>query len=88
MDSGQISTLLNNVGLVTAGGGFNWPNLIGGTLFGIIGFAAFLYGKKEKAFKPLAIGIVLMVYPYFVPNTVLIYIIGTALTTALYFWRD
>ena len=88
MDSGQISTLLNNVGLVTASGGFNWPNLIGGMLFGIIGFAVFLYGKKEKAFKPLAIGIVLMVYPYFVPNTVLIYIIGTALTAALYFWRD
>ena len=88
MDNMQISTLLNSAGLITGNGGFNWPNLIGGTLFGIIGFAAFMYGKKEKAFKPLTIGIILMVYPYFVPNTVLIYVIGIALSAALYFWRD
>ena len=84
----QISALLNNAGLVTAGGGFNWANLIGGLIFGTIGFVAFMYGKKERAAKPLVIGIALMVYPYFVPNTVLAYVVGIALTAALYFWRD
>ena len=29
-----------------------------------------------------------MVYPYFVSNTILAFIIGIALTAALYFWRD
>ena len=87
-NNGQITALLNNVGLVTGGGGLNWANLIGGLIFGTIGFVAFMYGKKERAAKPLVIGIALMVYPYFVPNTVLAYIVGIALTAALYFWRD
>ena len=87
-NNGQITALLNNVGLVTGGGGFNWTNLIGGLIFGTIGFAAFMYGKKQSAFKPLGIGIALMVYPYFVPDTLLLYVIGIALTVALFIWRD
>ncbi len=88
MDTTQITALLNTAGLMTGGGGFNWPNLIGGALFGIIGFSAFIYGKKEKSAKPLVIGLALMIYPYFIPNTVLLYLVGTALSAALYFWRD
>ena len=87
--SQQISTILNSVGLVAGGsGGFNWANLISGLLFGSIGFMAFMYGKKEKSAKPLIIGIILMVYPYFVSNTFWSYVIGIVLTAALYFWKD
>ena len=67
---------------------FNWPNIIGGLLFGIVGWYAFSYGRKEKAYKPLTIGLVLMVYPYFVSNTILLYILGVGLSSLLYFWRD
>ena len=91
MDKEQISSMMNLVGDTYGthgGGGFNWPNLIAGLIFGTIGLVAFMYGKKERAWKPLAIGIVLMVYPYFVPNTILSYAIGITLTAALYFWRD
>ena len=88
MDTTQITALLNTTCLTTASGGFNWPNLIAGGLFGIIGFAAFIYGKKQKSAKPMIIGLVLMIYPYFIPNTVFLYLVGTALTAALYFWRD
>jgi hypothetical protein len=85
----QLPGMLNMAGVTqNADGGFNWANLIGSILFGIIGWSAFMYGKKEKAGKPLGIGIALMVYPYFVSNTVLMYTIGVALTAALYFWRD
>jgi len=34
------------------------------------------------------IGIVLMVYPYFVSNALLTFAIGIALTAALFFWRE
>ena len=88
MDSEQVSSLLNNVGLVTGNGSFNWANLIGGTIFGTIGFMAFMYGWKQKAYKPLVIGAALSIYTFFVPNTILVYVIGIALTAALYFWRD
>jgi len=87
MDTSQITALLNTVGLMTGGGGFNWPNLIGNGLFSIIGLSAFVYGKKIKSAKPLVIGLVLMIYPYFIPNTVLLYLVGAALTAALFFWR-
>ena len=63
-------------------------NLLGGIVFGSIGFAAFLYGKKQASFKPMVIGIILMAYSYFVPNTIAIYAIGTALIFALFIFRD
>ena len=63
-------------------------NLIGGFIFGSIGFVAFVYGKKMSSFKPMLIGVALSVYPYFVPGTVALYEIGTLLTASLYFFRD
>lgn len=57
-------------------------------IFGAIGFAVFLYGKKNKLLQPLIIGIALMAYPYFISGTFLLYFVGIALTAALYFWRE
>jgi hypothetical protein len=74
--------------LITAGGGINWWNIIGGTVFSIIGWFAFLHGKKEKTWRPMVLGILLMVYPYFVSNTLLAFAIGIGLTAALYYWRE
>ncbi len=90
MDKEQLAVMMNTVSATygTPGGGMNWGNIIGGVIFGTIGFVAFMYGKKEKAYRPLGIGIAMMVYPYFVPHTVLLYMIGIVLCAALYFWRD
>jgi len=63
-------------------------NLIGGLLFSSIGLVAFAYGKKTSALKPMLIGASLIGYSYFVANTVLLYIIGAALTAALFIFRD
>ena len=57
-------------------------------IFGGIGFAAFLYGKKNKFFRPMIIGIALMTYPYFISGTFFLYLVGIVLTAALYFWRE
>ena len=40
--------------------------LFGSLLFGAIGIGVFMYGKKMVPYKPIVIGFVLMIYPYFV----------------------
>ena len=59
-------------------------NISAGILFGTIGFSAFIYGKKQTNIKALIIGVILMGYTYFVPNTIAVYAIGTVLTAALF----
>lgn len=62
--------------------------LFGSLLFGAIGLAAFVYGKKMALWTPMVIGIALMAYPYFVPQTWLIYTIGGALCLGLFVFRN
>jgi hypothetical protein len=54
-------------------------SLLWGLLFGSIGLGFFIYGKKQKAVVPLVCGLVLMVFPYFVSNTILLVVIGIVL---------
>jgi hypothetical protein len=63
-------------------------NLIGGMVFGSIGFVAFIYGKRLSLWKPMLCGIALMVYPYFIANTAMMLAIGALGTGALFFLRD
>ena len=62
-------------------------SLLWGLLFGSIGLGFFVYGKKQRAIVPLVCGLALMVFPYFVSNTLLIVAIGVALITLPYFIR-
>ncbi|MCB1054316.1 MAG: hypothetical protein KDD11_02240 [Acidobacteria bacterium] len=57
-------------------------------LFGVIGSAAFLYGKKNGKVVPMVVGGVLVVYPYFVSATWLLYGLGFVLTGALFVLRE
>lgn len=61
--------------------------LFWGLLFGAIGLGFFVYGKRQKAVVPLVCGLTLMVFPYFVTNTILLVAIGIALTVLPYFIR-
>jgi len=63
-------------------------NIVGGLVFSGVGFVAFMYGKKQGRFQLMLIGGILMVYPYFVPNTALLYLTGSLLTAALFAARD
>jgi len=62
--------------------------LFASLLFGVIGFAAFRYGKKYGSWPPLAIGLLLMVFPYFVSQTWVIYAVGGVLCGGLFVLRD
>lgn len=65
----------------------NASTLLWGMLFGSIGFGFFLYGKKQRAIAPLACGLALMAFPYFVSGTVLLVLIGAVLMAIPYFVR-
>jgi hypothetical protein len=67
---------------------FSAANLIGRTVFGAIGFVAFVYGKRMSLWKPMLIGIALMVYPYFVSDDKIMIVIGVFGSTALSFVRE
>lgn len=68
--------------------GFSIWGLVISFLFSGIGFIAFMYGKKNTEFKPMLIGIALMIYPYFLRSTLTLTLVGIALTAALYFFRE
>jgi len=67
---------------------FSGANLIGGMVFGSIGFVAFIYGKRMHVWKPMFIGLALMAYPYFVANDIAMIAIGVVGTAALFLFRD
>ena len=66
----------------------NGANLIGGLLFGSIGFVAFIYGKRMQVWKSMFLGLALMAYPYFVENDIVLFAIGAVGTAALFLFRS
>lgn len=65
----------------------NTSSLLWGLLFGSIGLGFFIYGKRQKAVVPLLCGLVLMIFPYFISNTIVLVAIGVALVALPYFVR-
>jgi hypothetical protein len=61
--------------------------LMWGMLFGSIGVGFSIYGRKQRAPIPLATGLALMVYPFFVTNSYLLVLFGVALCALPYFVR-
>ena len=61
--------------------------LLWGVVFGSVGLAYFVYGKKQGRFIPLLCGIGLMAFPYFISNTALLVVVGVALSVLPYFFR-
>ena len=67
--------------------GFTMPTpayLVGMLVFGLIGIAAYRYGKKTSQPKQKWIGVALMLYPYAVSQTWLLWGIGVGLTGWLF----
>ena len=60
--------------------------LLWGVVFGSIGLAYYVYGKKQQRFVPLLCGIALMAFPYFISNTVLLVVVGLVLSAVPYFF--
>ncbi|HSR65566.1 MAG TPA: hypothetical protein VLM17_08205 [Xanthomonadaceae bacterium] len=59
--------------------------LIFGMLFGAVGLGYYIYGKRQQAPLPLACGVLLMVFPYFVPNAWATLLVGALLMAVPWF---
>ncbi len=66
-------------------GSFSFATIVLAIFFGLIGFAAFRYGRKNAEPRQLFLGIALMAYGYFVSNAWVSLGIGTLLTLLLFF---
>jgi hypothetical protein len=67
---------------------FNPYNLLAGFIFGTLGWGSFSYGRKLDLWKPRAIGLALMGYPYFVASPWLLWGTGVGLLVLLWFQHD
>jgi uncharacterized membrane protein len=62
--------------------------LLGAIVFGLVGIAAFRYGRKTGRRRALWIGVALMAYPYLISSTWLLYAVGAALCAGLLLARE
>ena len=65
----------------------NTAVLLWGLLFSSIGLGFFIYGRKQRAAIPVVCGLVLMIFPYFISNVVVLVAIGVLVTALPYFFR-
>lgn len=65
----------------------NPQTLLAGLIFGTIGWGAFSYGRKLELWQPRAIGLLLMLYPYFITHRILVWLVGVALLVVLWFFH-
>lgn len=61
-------------------------NLLGQMLFGALGAGVLLYGKNKSSLKLMLIGLALIVYPYFIEETWMIFAVGFGLVGILIFF--
>jgi hypothetical protein len=52
-----------------------------------MGIGFFIYGKRQRMVVPLVCGLALMIFPYFVSNSMVMIAIGIALSALPYFFR-
>ena len=62
--------------------------IAGAILFGLIGYAAFRRGRKTSTASLTWTGVALMLYPYAVPQTWLLWVVGAGLCGWLYLKWD
>jgi hypothetical protein len=62
-------------------------SLLWGLLFGSIGLAYTIYGRKQRIPVPFVSGLALMAFPYFVTGTVAMVLIGGALIALPFFLK-
>lgn len=54
-------------------------------LIGAVGFALFIYGKKQQRWPQFVVGILFMVYPYFTTSVASLVVVGAVLAGVLWY---
>jgi hypothetical protein len=63
---------------------FSAASLFASFIVGLVGLGLFLYGRKQVRLPHLVIGIVLMVFPYFISSAKIVYAVAGALVLGLW----
>ncbi len=64
---------------------FSNPSLLlAGLVISMVGVAIFIYGKKTEKPKSLGIGLLMMVFPMFVPSLLWLWLLSGACLAGLY----
>lgn len=58
--------------------------LLASVVIGSVGLGLFVYGKRQRRIPHLVAGVLLMVYPYFVPGVAAMALIAAGLLGLLY----
>lgn len=81
----EMASLLEDLGIELPTPAY----LIGILLFGVIGIAVFVLGRRRHKPRVKWVGLALMLYPYVVWTTAPLYIVGVLLCgAAWWFWRQ
>ena len=80
---GDLSSQLRLLGLELPSPAY----ILGAILFGLVGFAAWRFGRRRDRRVTKWLGVALMFYPYLVSQTWALYAVGVALCAGLYFDR-
>ena len=70
--------------------GFTLPStayILGAIVFGLVGLGAFRHGRRRGQPLKVWLGVALMLYPYAVSRTWLMYVVGVALSAGLFIDR-
>jgi hypothetical protein len=67
---------------------FSVSGLLAGLIFSSVGFVIFRYGKSTGSTRKIGLGIILMGYSYVTPTATMTWIVGLALTSTLFLFRD
>ncbi len=87
----SILNELGSEGMAGASGGFELPEpmaLVGMVMFSLLGMWAIKEGRREANIKQLLLGIALVGYSYVTPETWQVWLIGTALSVAVFKVRE
>ena len=59
-------------------------SLLASLLVGLVGAAVLMYGKRQGRVPAIVVGAVMVVYPYFIGNAIVVIAIAAALVLALW----
>ncbi|HAL39316.1 MAG TPA: hypothetical protein DCP03_14900 [Polaromonas sp.] len=76
-------SVIQSLGLTLPGPAY----IFGAIAFGLIGFAAYRYGKRVGRRLTKWLGVALMFYPYAIAQTWLLYVVGAILCAGLFIDR-
>ncbi|MFO0571821.1 MAG: hypothetical protein U0263_39725 [Polyangiaceae bacterium] len=62
---------------------FDANSLLVSLLVGSVGFVLLVYGKKMSRIPHMAVGILMLVYPYFIPSALISFLIFVVLSGLL-----